>query len=243
MEKLPNQFSIEIKTEEQSRAAQEKLFKLGYHWASGGKTYQSGYAIPSHPYFEVWGKTITRVSSPRNTHYSFEEFMKIVSPQEKIYCVPDKIEAALIHKMVEERGMRPYPDSHFSNFCLGCEKVQSFNKGGDSYVKDYKLVSPHEFIYALGQMSVAPKEVVISVLPWTLTIRGDKFDLGCRKDNNISILKNALKSFGNVSSRDFCQTWLKISVSCGRDGFRADNQFVSWETWDKFVAEVKKVIK
>lgn len=245
MNNLPNQFSIEIQNEEQSRAAQEKLFELGYCWRTGDqvcKNMNGNNQLQINYYNEDGDKRICRGTSLRGIQYSFEEFMKLVNPQEKIYCVPDEIEAALIHKMVEERGMDSFSEGYASYFMLGRENNQPFDKigsknGAESY--GYKLVPVHEFIYALGQISAAPKEVVIDVLPWILTIRGEKFDLGCRENNDISILKNALEYFGNISSLRFSREWLGMEVYGGRDGFRAGGKFVSWETWDKFVKEVK----
>jgi len=243
---LPSQFSIEIKNEEQSRAAQEKLFELGYCWRTGDQVYKNmngNNQLQINYYNEDGDKRICRGTSLRGVQYSFEEFMKLANPQEKIYCVPDEIEAALIHKMVEERGMQPYIYSDYDNFLFGCEKIQSFNKAADSYVKNqgHKLVPVHEFIYALGQISAAPKEIVISILPWTLTIRGDNFDLGCKKNNKISVLKEAIRIFPSLTGT---QEFLGMKVHFGKVCFTVeDGNLIAWEKWDKFVEEVKKVIE
>ncbi len=258
MKNLPSQFSIHVKNEKQSREAQEKLFELGYTrnykkeffdlpLASSGNNLQINY-------FNSDSKEIYYGYETLVNHYSFKEFMEIAeqgskgdSSPLKIFCIPNKTEAALICKWVEERGMDSYSESNYANcFMLGRDNHQPFDRIGSKEGAEsngYKLVSVFEFICALGQIPVPQKPVEIEVLPWKVVIRGDEFDIGCKKDNEISILRNVLECFGRASNPNFGSSWFNMNVVGGRDGFRADNQFVSWEKWDKFVEEVKKHLK
>jgi hypothetical protein len=254
MKNLPSQFSIRVKNEKQSREAQEKLFELGYRWRDGNKFYQD---IEDRAQLQInyFGKeddkTFCMGQRVTGIGYTFEEFMEIAeqgskgnSSPSKIYCVPDETEAALIHKWVEERGMASFSTDRPTFFCLGAQNGQSFDKYSRKEAveeNNFKLVPPHEFIYALGQIPVPQKPVEIEVLPWKVVIKGDKFDIGCKKNNDIALLKKEIKNFTFYTGT---QEFFGMSVHFGKNQFTTgDHKSVSWETWDKFVDEVKKVIE
>ncbi len=252
MKNLPSQFSIHVENEKQSREAQEKLFGLGYQWGSCGKNYFN-HGID---YLDVNAFNDNLITCCSYAYcsicFSFEKFIEIAeqgskgdSSPLKIFCIPDKTEAALICKWVEERGMDSFSESRYADcFMLGSDAYQTFDRIGSKEGAEsngYKLVSVFEFIYALGQIPVPQKPVEIEVLPWKVVIKGDKFDIGCQKDKDISLLKKAIKYL--ESSEEGIGEWLGYSVKFARHGFRVNGKLILWETWDKFIEEANKVIE
>jgi len=157
----------------------------------------------------------------------------------KIYTKFDETAAPLIKKMAEERGMRYYK----SNFWIlrntsvidACADIGISNR---TYSKEnWQEVQLHEFISALAEIPVEQKEIIISILPWNVLIKGDKVDIGCRKDVRKAELIDFIESFDDGQGNS--QVW-GIDVYPGRKGFMAESSFVSWETWDKFKKELKK---
>lgn len=154
----------------------------------------------------------------------------------KIRTKADPIAEPVVEKWLKERGMGF--SSGYDNWALGYENAQTFQCFGAGHFSDYKEVPIYEFIYELGKIPVKQKEITIDILPWKVIIKGDKVDIGCRKDKNLQAFKDTV--FNDFSSNRGEKGFYGQTVSFSRQGFYVGADFVSWETFDKFVVELKK---
>ncbi len=113
------------------------------------------------------------------------------------------------------------------------------SQASNDFLNEYTEVSASEFIAALENLPDKPKEIVIDILPWRVIIKGDKVDIGCKKDKNLETFKNTI--FNGFSSVVGTKDFYGATVYFGKNGFLVYGEMVSWETWGKFVEELKKV--
>jgi len=146
--------------------------------------------------------------------------------------------------MVADRGMKWYGSENWVLHNADTPGYsQRFDSGNNYWVTGdgdkYSEVPLHEFIYELGKIPVKEKEIVIDVLPWKVVIKGDKVDIGCKKDKNLENFKDTV--FNGFSSMVGQKQFYGLDVYFGKNGFLVEGEMISWETWEKFVDELKKV--
>ena len=156
----------------------------------------------------------------------------------------------MVQRRLFEFGFRWIAGDLEKTSCYG--KDQCISKGFDN---DNKLgYSPESFYKEnnIQEVSIADlfiaeipeKEKIIEILPWSVLIEGQTVYF--RYTNvSISFFKNFIKEMENPQNIIFG----KNTIFKGRHGFVIRHGFVmedekvSWETWDKFVAEFNKSIK
>ena len=101
--------------------------------------------------------------------------------------------------------------------------------------KDKFLTKNQELYYKM----LKEKEIVIDILPWKVVVKGDKVDIGCKKDKSLQSLKDTV--FNGFSSMVGQKQFYGLDVHFGKNGFLVEGEMISWETWEKFVDELKKL--
>lgn len=125
-------------------------------------------------------------------------------------------------------------------------KDQCISKGFDN---DNKLgYSPESFYKEnnIQEVSIADlfiaeipkKQIVIEILPWSVLIDGQTVYIGAF-NVSLSFFKNFIKEMENPQNTIIANN----VITKGRHGFSMLDEKVTWETWDKFVAEFNKNIK
>ncbi len=178
----------------------------------------------------VWNETFKGDLTPLNKKENMN----------KIKTKADPAAREIVEKMCLARwGSGWKIDSHFSIWTLGGGGGGELQVAYDysSWIEDYKEVPLHEFIFELGKIPEKEKEKEINILPWRVVIRGEKCDIGCKKDVSLSSIINWCRELPNYYG---IKTILGIEVKIGKEGFMADGNFVSWETLEEFAKELEK---
>lgn len=176
---------------------------------------------------------------------TFKEFLteeKEMKNTIRIYTKADSEAWEIVKKMAKARGLGQY---HVSNsdrvWILGDtltkEKVIFDSADVKWSNEEYKEVPLHEFIYQLGQIPEKVREKEINILPWKVVVRGEKCDIGCRKDVSVKSVINWCNSLPGYYG---IKTVFEMEVKIGKNGFEADSKFVSWGTLAEFKKELEK---
>lgn len=124
------------------------------------------------------------------------------------------------------------------NMCLGREEPgiwASLMYGTfDFYTENGYTEVPIADLYFF---EIPKKEITINILPWTVVIRGDEVDIGCRKNIKLGEFKTLCSQLenGDVSVKG-------VTPKIKRHGFYAEGVDVPWELWDKFMDAFNKAL-
>lgn len=120
--------------------------------------------------------------------------------------------------------------------CKGFDGDQRLGYSPESFYKENNIqeVSIADLFIA----EIPKKQIVIEILPWSVLINGQTVDIGT-VNVSLSFFKNFIKEMENPQNTIIANN---IIVK-GRHGFSMLDEKVTWETWDKFVAEFNKNIK
>jgi len=173
---------------------------------------------------------------------TFKEFLTKEKEMNKIYTRADSAARELVKKLAKSRGFHWSVDSDseaWTIWTLGNETAPDLclSNYDFDWWKKYKEVPLHEFIYQLGQIPEKVKEKEINILPWKVVIRGEKCDIGCKKDVSVESLKTFIK---NLPSYFGTMDMLGKRLSFGKDGFQVEGETISWETLAEFKKELEK---
>ncbi len=122
--------------------------------------------------------------------------------------------------------------------CLGYQDGDRLMYGDTTYYnneKGYEKVS----ISDLFLVEIPKKEITITILPWTVVVRENEVDIGCKKGIDIGEAKTLAR---NVEVGKGTTRLPGIKIESGRYGFTADGKDVTWAVWDKFMDAFNKAL-
>lgn len=156
----------------------------------------------------------------------------------------------LIYDLVKDKSDPPrVADGGDTIWVWGYESKTSPYKGFtpassswlSSYGKDLKEVSLGEFISEIEAAPIIQKDIVIDILPWTVVIRGNKVNIGCQHNVDLSTVKAGIKT---IQKGEGHLNVIGGSAKLSRKGWRMSGEaLVTWEVWDKFVEEFNRLVK
>jgi hypothetical protein len=120
--------------------------------------------------------------------------------------------------------------------CKGFDKDNELGYSPESFYKEKNIqeVSIADLFIA----EIPKKQIVIEILPWSVLIDGQTVYIGVF-NFSLSFFKNFIKEMENPQNIIIANN----VITKGRHGFSMLDEKVTWETWDKFVAEFNKNIK
>jgi hypothetical protein len=120
--------------------------------------------------------------------------------------------------------------------CKGFDNDEKLGYSPESFYKEDNIqeVSIADLFIA----EIPKKQIVIEILPWSVLIDGQTVYIGAF-NVSLSFFKNFIKEMENPQNIIIANN----VITKGRHGFIMEDEKITWETWDKFVAEFNKNIK
>ena len=241
---LPNEFSVRAETEEQSREVQEIL---AAYWKKCFKN------------ISPLGKKLYHQSKNEKVHFSFEEFKQLIETNKNtnMKILPDKFYVRtptaelwnLVQAKLFELGfswcngkkLTGFPGIYKQESCISVNNYDNDDRLGYSPAKFYNEEGIEEVQIADLFLTETPKkEIVIDILPWKVVIRGEKCDIGCRKDIKVSDLVTFVDDIASdYATGSYAFNGIKINV--GRNYVYVESYNIPWEKIEKFKGELKKL--
>ena len=169
-----------------------------------------------------------------------------------IYTTCDPEFSALIKRICKEKkiGLEIGTGENVTSFFSTPDEERRVNflkyeESLDVGNRNYQKTTQGQILDALTAFIPVPNEIIIKTLPWVISIRGDKVDIGCRKNQDLAMLKQFAKDMTSLFGKHNVYGY---DVIFGKTGFQVDDgeivgweTFVSWETWEEFLVEIEKI--
>lgn len=185
---------------------------------------------------EDWEEKFGPLNKQKDLSENNTENQRVSTPLLKIKSTPALVE--LVCEIMQGK-MGDCRAKHFQFDYLYLDGGE-VSRASNDFLKEYTEVSASEFIAALENLPDKPKDVVIDILPWKVVIKGDKVDIGCRKDVKFA----DLVSFVDDITSDYATgiyAFSGIKVNVGRNYVYTESYNIPWEKIEKFKRELKKV--